>query len=131
MSSPASPRFWGCSWVARTCSLSPRLFGWASTKYRGVQNQLRATSSEKDRLLLNGSCNKLASIKEIVFEITQESDGGFVAECLTESIITQADDWEELRANVKEAVAAFYFDQPERPSSIRLHLVRDEILAYA
>jgi len=82
-------------------------------------------------LLLNGSCNKLASIKEIVFEITQESDGGFVAECLTESIITQADDWEELRANVKEAVAAFYFDQPERPSSIRLHLVRDEILAYA
>ena len=82
-------------------------------------------------MLLNGSCNKLASIKEIVFEITQESDGGFVAECLTESIITQADDWEELRANVKEAVAAFYFDQPERPSSIRLHLVRDEILAYA
>ena len=82
-------------------------------------------------MLLNGSCNKLASIREIVFEITQESDGGFVAECLTESIITQADDWEELRANVKEAVAAFYFDQPERPSSIRLYLVRDEILAYA
>ena len=70
-------------------------------------------------------------MKEIVFEITQESDGGFVAECLTESIITQADDWEGLRTNVKEAVAAFYFDRPERPSSIRLHLVRDEILASA
>jgi len=70
-------------------------------------------------------------MKEIVFEVTQESDGGFVAECLTESIITQADDWEELRKHVKEAVAAFYFDRHERPSSIRLHLVRDEILAYA
>lgn len=70
-------------------------------------------------------------MKEIVFEVTQESDGGFVAECLTESIITQADDWEELRKNVKEAVAAFYFDRRERPSSIRLHLVRDEILASA
>jgi predicted RNase H-like HicB family nuclease len=70
-------------------------------------------------------------MKEIVFEITQESDGGYVAECLTESIVTQADDWEELRRNVKEAVAAFYFDRPERPSSIRLHLVRDEILASA
>lgn len=70
-------------------------------------------------------------MREIIFEVTQESDGGFVAECLTESIITQADDWEELRKNVKEAVAAFFFDRFERPSSIRLHLVRDEILTYA
>ena len=54
-----------------------------------------------------------------------------MAECLTESIITQADDWEELRKNVKEAVAAFYYGRPERPPSIRLHLVREEILTYA
>jgi hypothetical protein len=50
-------------------------------------------------------------MNEIVFEVTQEADGGFVAECLTESIVTQADDW-EVRRSVKEAVAAFYFDQP-------------------
>ncbi len=68
-------------------------------------------------------------MNEIVFEVTQEADGGFVAECLTESIFTQADHWEELRRNVKEAVAAFYFDHPQPPSAIRLHLVRDEILA--
>jgi predicted RNase H-like HicB family nuclease len=67
-------------------------------------------------------------MKEIVFEVTQEGDGGFVAECLTESIVTQADSWDELRQNVKEAVAAFYFDRPAKPSAIRLHLVRDEIL---
>ncbi len=66
---------------------------------------------------------------EIVFEVTQEADGGFVAECLTESIYTQADTWEELRRNVREAVAAFYFDRPQPPAAIRLHLVRDEILA--
>lgn len=66
---------------------------------------------------------------EIIFEITQEGDGGFVAECLTEAIFTQAENWEELRRNVKEAVAAFYFDQGEGPSRIRLHLVRDEVLA--
>ena len=82
-------------------------------------------------MLRLSECNKLDVMKEIFFEVTQESDGGYVAECLTESIITQADDWEELRKNVKEAVAAFYFDRPKRPSSIRLHLVRDEILAYA
>jgi len=63
-------------------------------------------------------------MREIVFEITQEADGGFVAECLTEGIFTQADSWEELRCNVKEAVAAFYFDQPQPPAAIRLHLVR-------
>jgi predicted RNase H-like HicB family nuclease len=68
-------------------------------------------------------------MNEIVFAVTQEAEGGFVAECLTESIFTQADDWEALRQNVKEAVAAFYFDQPHPPSAIRLHLVRDEVLA--
>jgi predicted RNase H-like HicB family nuclease len=52
-------------------------------------------------------------VNEIVFEITQEADGGFCAECLTESIFTQGDTWDELRANVKEAVEAFYFDRPE------------------
>jgi predicted RNase H-like HicB family nuclease len=66
---------------------------------------------------------------EIVFEVSQEPDGGFVAECLTESIFTQADNWEELRRNVREAVAAFYFDRPHPPAAIRLHLVRDEVLA--
>ncbi len=68
-------------------------------------------------------------MNEIVFEVTQEADGGFVAECLTESIFTQADHWEELRRNVKEAVAAFYFDHGQPPSAIRLHLDRDEIVA--
>lgn len=67
-------------------------------------------------------------MNELVFTVTQEADGGFVAEALGESIVTQADTWEELRANVREAVAAFYFDRPA-PSRLRLHLVRDEVLA--
>jgi predicted RNase H-like HicB family nuclease len=71
-------------------------------------------------------------MSELVFEVTQEADGGFCAECLTEAIFTQGDSWEQLRANVREAVHAYYFDQPKNlPSSIRLHLVRDEILAVA
>jgi predicted RNase H-like HicB family nuclease len=67
-------------------------------------------------------------MKEIVFGVNQESDGGFVAECLTEGIVTQAGNWEELRRNVKEAVAAYYFDHPQQTAAIRLHLVRDEVL---
>jgi len=69
-------------------------------------------------------------MNELVFEITQEPDGGFVAEALGESIFTQSDTWEELRTNVQEAVEAFYFDSP-RPASVRLHMVRDEVLAIA
>ncbi len=67
---------------------------------------------------------------EIVFSVTQESDGGFVGECLSHDIFTQGDSWDQLRANVREAVAAYFFDQP-KPSAIRLHLVRDEVVAVA
>ncbi len=66
-------------------------------------------------------------MKEIIFEITQEADGGFVAECLTEAIFTQADSWERLREQVKDAVEGYFFDQP-KPDRIRLHFVRDEVL---
>lgn len=69
-------------------------------------------------------------MKEIVFEVVQEVDGGYMAEALGESIFTQADTWDELRANVREAVQAFYFDSVP-PASIRLRLVRDEVLAVA
>ena len=71
------------------------------------------------------------SMNELVFEVTVDTDAEFCAECLTESIFTQGDTWEQLHDNVREAVRAFYFDQAKIPSSIRLHLVRDEILACA
>ncbi len=67
-------------------------------------------------------------MNELVFEVPQEPDGGFVAEALGEGIVTQADTWEELRINVREAVKAYYFDRPA-PTRLRLHLVRDEVLA--
>ena len=65
---------------------------------------------------------------DLVFEVTQEADGGYVAECLTESIVTQGDTWADLRDNVKDAVEAYFFDA-QKPQSIRLHLVRDEVLS--
>jgi predicted RNase H-like HicB family nuclease len=71
--------------------------------------------------------NKLRQ-SELVFEVTEEADGGYVAECLTESIVTQGDTWEELRAMVRDAVDAYFFDGP-KPDWIRLHLVRNEVLA--
>jgi len=72
----------------------------------------------------------MRSMDELVFEVMQEADGGFCAECLTESIFTQADSWSELRRNVIEAVNTFYLDG-NSPASVRLHLVRDEVLSVA
>ena len=66
----------------------------------------------------------------LVFEVVQEPDGGYCAECLNESIFTEAGTWDELRKNVLEAISAFFFDRPG-PDRIRLHLVRDEILLVA
>lgn len=65
---------------------------------------------------------------EIVFSVTQDEDGGYVAECLSHDIVTEGDTWAELTANVKEATAGYFFDQT-KPSRIRLHLVRDEVVA--
>lgn len=67
---------------------------------------------------------------DLVFEVVQDADGGYCAECLTESIFTQADSWAELRRNVIEAVNAFYFDKAA-PANVRLHLVRDEVVSVA
>ena len=69
-------------------------------------------------------------MKELVFEVMQEADGGYTAEALGESIFTQADSWDELKANVREAVQGFYFDS-DAPGAIRLHLIREEVLAVA
>jgi predicted RNase H-like HicB family nuclease len=71
-------------------------------------------------------------MSDLIFEVIQEDDGGFVAECLTEPIITQGDTWTELRDAVSDAVRGYFFDSPNSiPSRIRLHLVKDESFALA
>ena len=67
---------------------------------------------------------------EVVFSVTSEADGGYVAECLSHDIFTQGDTWDDLRQHVQEAVEAYFFDKP-KPARIRLHLVHDEVLAVA
>lgn len=63
-------------------------------------------------------------IMEIVLSVTKEGDGAYVAESLAHDIFTQGDSWEKLRANAREAVSAYFFDQPQ-PSATRLNLVSD------
>jgi hypothetical protein len=68
---------------------------------------------------------------EIIFEVHEdEADGGFVARALGQSIVTQAETWDELRRNIREAVLC-HFDEGHAPRVIRLHRVMDEVLALA
>jgi hypothetical protein len=60
---------------------------------------------------------------ELVFEVTADINGGYVAERLTESIVTQGDDWDELRAHVRDTVQGYFYDGG-MPDTIRL--VRDD-----
>ena len=65
---------------------------------------------------------------EIIFEVTEAIEGGYDARALGYSIFTQGDDWADLKAMVKDAVSC-YFDDDEAPRVIRLHLVKDEVIA--
>ena len=67
---------------------------------------------------------------EIIFEVSDdEVDGGYSASAIGYGIHTQGETIEELRSNVKEAVECYFDETMKRPSLIRLHFVRDEVLA--
>jgi hypothetical protein len=67
-------------------------------------------------------------MNEIIFLIEEAVEGGFTARTLGESIFTEADTLEALRQQVREAVNC-HFDEGKAPKVIRLHFVRDEVLA--
>ncbi len=68
-------------------------------------------------------------MSEIVFLVEDDLDGGYNARAVGESIFTQADDLKTLREMVRDAVQCHYLDEPSRPKLIRLHIVRDEVIA--
>lgn len=65
---------------------------------------------------------------EIIFQVEEASEGGYVARALGQAIFTEAESLEELRENVRDAVRC-HFDEGAGPRVIRLHFVRDEVLA--
>jgi hypothetical protein len=70
-------------------------------------------------------------MNEIIFEVREdEAEGGFVARALGQSIVTQANTWDELRTNVRDAVRC-HFEEGQAPQVIRLHRVLDEVIALA
>ncbi len=68
---------------------------------------------------------------ELVFNVHQEPDGGYWTRAESAAIFTQGDTWDELCANVREVVDAFYDGTSAKPKKVRLHLVHDQELLVA
>ena len=67
-------------------------------------------------------------MNEIIFLVQESPDGGYEAKALSAPIFTEADSLEELRTMIRDAVAC-HFEEGSRPSIIRLHFVREEVIA--
>ena len=67
-------------------------------------------------------------VNELIFMVEDAPEGGFTARALGESIFTEADDLNALRQQVRAAVRC-HFDEGSVPKVVRLHFVREEVLA--
>ncbi|MES2108602.1 MAG: 2-oxoisovalerate dehydrogenase [Bacteroidota bacterium] len=66
-------------------------------------------------------------MNEIFFLIEEAVEGGYNARAIGESIYTQGDTMDDLKANIRDAVQC-HFDEGNIPKIIRLHLVKEEII---
>ncbi len=73
----------------------------------------------------------MAELKEIIFVVEEDLEGGFTAKALGESIFTEADTMDELRSAVRDALKCHFNSEADIPRIIRLHRVHDEVLLYA
>ena len=66
---------------------------------------------------------------EIIFPVEEAPEGGYSARALGVPIFTEADDLGALQTEVRDAVLCHFADDTDRPRVIRLHLVRDRVIA--
>ena len=67
-------------------------------------------------------------MNEIIFIVSEPPEGGYAAEALGHSIYTAADSLDELNEMARDAVVC-HFEEESRPKIIRLHFVREEVIA--
>lgn len=65
---------------------------------------------------------------ELIFEVRDAEEGGYFARALGYGIFTEAEDWDELRRSVLEAVSLHFEGAGTRPRLVQLHYVKDELI---
>jgi hypothetical protein len=68
-------------------------------------------------------------MNELIFIVEEAPEGGYTARALGESIFTEADDLPQLQHQVRDAVLCHFDEEEARPKLIRLHFVREELIA--
>lgn len=67
-------------------------------------------------------------MSELIFLVEEAPEGGYTAKALGASIFTEADTAEELDEAVRDAVRC-HFEEGEAPKVVRLHFVREHVIA--
>jgi hypothetical protein len=67
-------------------------------------------------------------MNELIFTVDDAPEGGYVARALGHSIFTEADDMTSLYRQIRDAVYCHFADETA-PRVIRLHFVREEVIA--
>ncbi|MGB4068145.1 MAG: 2-oxoisovalerate dehydrogenase [Nitrospira sp.] len=67
-------------------------------------------------------------MSELIFVIEEAPEGGFIARALGQSIVTEVDTLAELPEKVRDAVRC-HFEEGQAPKVVRLHHVREEVIA--
>jgi predicted RNase H-like HicB family nuclease len=70
------------------------------------------------------------TIKEIIFMVEEDPEGGYTARALGYSIFTEAETLEELKESIKDAIKCHFDRDEEIPKIVRLHIVKEETFAY-
>ena len=65
---------------------------------------------------------------ELIFEVREAEEGGYYARALGQPIFTEGDTWDQLRANVLEAVSLHFEEAAVRPRIVQLRYVKDELI---
>ena len=65
---------------------------------------------------------------ELVFLVEEAPEGGFTARALGQPIFTEGESPDQVEANARDAVRC-HFDEGDLPKVIRLHYVRDHVIA--
>jgi predicted RNase H-like HicB family nuclease len=63
--------------------------------------------------------------------VEEDPEGGYNARALGQSIFTQGDTLEEVKNNIKSALECHFDRKEDIPSIVRLHIVKEEMFAYA
>jgi hypothetical protein len=66
--------------------------------------------------------------KEIIFLVEEAPEGGYTARALGHSVFTEGESLEDIKNAVRDAVRC-HFEEGNLPRVIRLHIVKDEVIA--